>query len=201
MSRMWIAVLAAIAAVFASAAVAQPAPKTDTPQLSTKAIQPQEVTLAQQTVVYISGHADFDDVYTALVTSLRQLRGYLDKEGIAPTGPAMARYTDDGENGFEFEAAYPVAQAPKNLPQGDIAAGDLPGGKALDFLHRGSFNKIDETYSAIDDYFHERGKLSAAGPEADEAQDALADSFEQYTTDPLTTDPNQVEVHIIVPVK
>jgi effector-binding domain-containing protein len=195
MSRVRIVLFAAMAALVASAAVAQPA------ATEAKAVQPRDVTLAQQTVVYISGHADFDDVYTALVASLRKLRAYLEKEGMAPTGPAMARYTDGGESGFEFEAAYPVAEAPKNLPQGEIAAGDVPGGKALDFVHRGSFNKIDETYSSIDDYFRERGKPSAAGPEADEEHDALADSFEQYTTDPLTVDPNQVEVHIIVPVK
>jgi effector-binding domain-containing protein len=197
MSRLRIAVLAALAALFAAAAVAQPA-QTEAPS---KAVQPQEVTLTQQSVVYVVGHADFDDVYTAVVTSLRKLRAYLDKEGIAPAGPAMARFTDGGESGFEFEAAYPVAQAPKDLPQGEVSAGEVPGGKALDFVHRGSFNKIDETYSAIDDYFRDRGKPSAAGPEADEEHDALADSFEQYTTDPLTTDPNQVEVHIIVPVK
>lgn len=201
MSRWRIALLAALAALFASAAMAQPAAKTDTPPSPAKAVEPQELTLTQQTVVYIGGHADFDDVYTALVTSLRKLRGFLDQEGIVPTGPAMARYTDGGENGFEFEAAYPVAQAPKNLPQDGIAAGEVPGGKALDFVHRGSFNKIDETYSAIDDYFRDRGKPSAARPEADQEHDALADSFEQYATDPLTTDPEKVEVHIIVPVK
>jgi effector-binding domain-containing protein len=201
MSRLRIALLAAMAALSASAALAQPVPQAEAPQASAKVIQPQEVTLPQQTVIYISGHADFDDVYTALVTSLRKLRAYLEKEGIAPTGPAMARYTDGGESGFEFEAAYPVAQAPKDVPQGEFAVGEVPGGKALVFVHRGSFNKIDETYSTIDDYFRERGKPSAAGPEADEDHDALADSFEQYTSDPLTTDPNQVEVHIIVPVK
>jgi effector-binding domain-containing protein len=188
-------------ALFAAAALAQSAPKTETSAPAAKAIQPQEVALAHQTVVYISGHADFDDVYTALVTSLRKLRAYLDQQGVAPTGPAIARYTDGGENGFEFEAAYPVAQAPTNLPQGEFSVGEVPAGKALDFVHRGSFDKIDETYSAIDDYFRDRGKPSAAGPEADGENDVLADSFEQYTTDPVITDRNQIEVHILVPVK
>jgi effector-binding domain-containing protein len=201
MSRLRIALVAVLAALFASSAVAQPATTTEAPRTAATAIQPKEVMLDHQTVVYINGHADFDDVYTALVTSLRKLRAYLEQEGIAPTGPAMARYTDGGENGFAFEAAYPVAETPKNLPQGEIEKGEVPGGKALDFVHRGSFNKIDETYSAIDDYFRDRGKPPAEGAEADEEHDALADSFEQYTTDPLTTDPNQVEVHIIVPVK
>ncbi len=201
MPRFRIAVLPVLAALFTTAALAQPAMKSEAPQSTAKAIEPQEVTLAAQSVVYISSHADSDDVYTALVASLRKLRAYLDKEGVAPIGPAIARYTDGGENGFEFEAGYPVAQVPKDLPQGDIAAGEVPGGKALDFVHRGSFAKIDETYSAIDDYFRTRGKPSAPGPEVDEQQDPLADSFEQYTTDPLTTDPNQIEVHIIVRVK
>ncbi len=201
MPRLRIALLAALAALFASAALAQPATNSEAPQSTTKALEPQEITLAPLSVVYISSHADIDDVYTALVSALRKLRAYLDKEGVAPIGPAVARYTDGGENGFEFDAGYPVAQVPKNLPQGDITAGAVPGGKALDFVHRGAFNKIDETYSAIDDYFRTRGKPSAAGAEADEQQDPLADSFERYTTDPLTADPNQIEVHIIVSVK
>ncbi len=76
--------------------------------------------------------------------------------------------------------------------------GETPSGKALDFLHDGSFNTMDETYAAIDDFFRERRKPTGA----DESEhDELANSFEQYTTDPLTSDPEKLEVHVLVPVK
>jgi len=198
MARVRIALLAAMSAVFATAAAAQPASQTAPAAVTANHIELKQVTLPPRTVVYTTGHADFDNVYEGLVAALKRLREFLDKEGIASTGPAIARYTDGDENGFEFQAAYPVARAPSNLPQGDIAVGEAPSGKALEFVHRGSFDSIDETYSAIDNYFREGRGASATGSDA---EDALGGSFEEYTTDPLTTGPEKVEVHILVPVK
>ena len=43
----------------------------------------------------------------------------------------------------------PIAEAPKDPPKGDIAVGQSPGGKALKFIHRGSYNLMDNTYEAI----------------------------------------------------
>jgi len=116
---------------------------------------------------------------------------------IKPAGPPIARYSDGGQEGFQFEAGYPVAEAPKNPPQGDIAVGETPSGKMLDFVHRGPFSTIDETYAAIDDYF--RGRRKSAGL-AEPERDELANSFEEYTTDPSTADPEKLEVHVLVPV-
>lgn len=159
-----------------------------------------EVTFEKHSFVYVTGHADFDGVYDALVAALKKVRGYLDREGIAAAGPAIARYRDGGQEGFQFEAGYPVAQAPKALASSDIEVGETPSGKVLDFVHRGSFNTIDETYAAIDDFFRDRRK-SAGLAEPDAEHDELAQSFEEYTTDPLTADPEKLEVHVLVPVK
>jgi effector-binding domain-containing protein len=157
-----------------------------------------EVTVEKRPFVYVSGHVDFDGVYDALVAALKKTRAYLDKEGISPSGPPIARYTDGGQEGFQFEAGYPVAQAPKNPPQDGIAIGETPGGRMLDFVHHGSFSTMDETYAAIDDYF--RSKRKSAGL-ADPERDELANSFEEYTTDPSTSDPEKLEVHVLVPVR
>ena len=195
-------VLAVTALTFSSFASAQTIIKPETPAATTpKAAEPKEVTLPARKLIFVRGRADLDNVYGAVVDALKKVHTYLDKEGIAPAGPAMARYTDSGDTGFQFEAGYPVADAPKSPPSDDIAVGDAPTGKFLDFVHRGAFDKIDETYSAIDDYFAARGQQSGGGEEADEDNDVLADSFEQYTTDPLTTGPDKVEVHVMVPTK
>jgi len=195
-------VLAVTAVMFSSFASAQTIIKPETPAATTsKAAEPKYVTLPARKLIFVRGRADLDNVYGAVVDALKKVHTYLDKEGIAPAGPAMARYTDSGDTGFQFEAGYPVADAPKSTPSDDIAVGDAPAGKFLDFVHRGAFDKIDETYSAIDDYFAARGQQSGGGAEADEDNDVLADSFEQYTTDPLTTGPDKVEVHVMVPAK
>jgi effector-binding domain-containing protein len=199
MSRLRILLIAAFAALTSAAVAQTPATPETPPASSAKPSQPfgAEVTLPERIVVYVTARADVDNIYGSLVAALKQLRASLDKEGIAPTGPAMARYRDGGENGFEFEAAYPVAQPPKNLPEG-VEVGHLAAGKALEFVHRGSFTKVEETYSAIDDFFRTRQKPQTGG---EEEQDALADAFEEYTTDPLITDPEHVEMHILVPIK
>jgi effector-binding domain-containing protein len=202
MSASRMAALALTAALLSAPAAAQTIIKPEPPATSTaKPGAPKEVTLPARKFVFIKGHADFDNVYDALVAGLKKVRAYLGKEGIAAAGPAIARYTDGGESGFQFEAGYPVAREPKDkLPEG-IAVGDAPSGKFLEFVHRGPFDNIDEAYSAIDDYFRPQGKSSGSGTDTDEDSDVLANSFEVYTADPIDTGPDKAEVHIMVPVK
>ena len=195
-------VLVVIGLLLTSLASAQTIIKPEPPAAAApKGVESNQVTLPARKLVYVRGQADLDNVYGAVVDALKKVRAYLEKDGTAPAGPAIARYTESGDSGFQFEAGYPVADAPKSPPAEGIAVGDAPSGKFLDFVHRGSFNNIDQTYSAIDDYFAAHGQQSGGGAEADEDNDVLADSFEQYTTDPLTTGPDQVEVHVMVPTK
>ena len=194
--RLILPVLAVLA--FGPAANAQPA--RTMPQTIPAAGDAfgREVTFDKRSFVYVSGHVDFDGVYDALVGALKKVHGYLEKEGIRPAGPPIARYSDGGQEGFQFEAGYPVAEPPKTAPQGDVAVGETPSGKMLDFVHHGPFSTIDETYAAIDDYF--RGRRKSSG-QAEPERDELANSFEEYTTDPSTADPEKLEVHVLVPVR
>ena len=84
-----------------------------------------------------------------------------------------AQESDDA--GFEFQAAVPIAETPKDPPQGDLTVGKSPAGKALKFVHRGSYDAMDATYELITNYL-------------DEKQLEVRDLFvEQYMKDPITT--------------
>ena len=48
----------------------------------------------------------------------------------------MTIYTEFDDTNFQFQAAVPIAEAPKDLPKGDIAVGQTPAGKALRFAYR-----------------------------------------------------------------
>ena len=101
----------------------------------------------------------------------------------------MTIYTQADDTGFPFQAAVPVAEAPKDLPKGDIAVGKSPGGKALKFVHRGSYDSMDTTYEAITNHLDEK-RLEAA------------DLFiEEYETDPVTTPEDKLVVTVYVPIK
>jgi effector-binding domain-containing protein len=117
------------------------------------------------------------------------LRAYMDKEGIKPSGPAMTIYTETDDTGFQFEAAYAVAQAPANPPKGDVAIKRAPSGKALKFVHRGSYDAMDSTYEAITNYLDER------------QLDAKDMFIEEYAVDPTSADPDKLVVHIFVPIQ
>jgi effector-binding domain-containing protein len=70
-----------------------------------------------------------------------------------------------------------------------MAAGQSPGGRALKFVHRGSYDAMDNTYEAITNYLDEK-RL--------EAQDVF---IEEYQTDPITTPEDKFVVNVYVPIK
>ena len=68
----------------------------------------------------------------------------------------MTIYTSADDTGFQFQAAVPVDEEPKDPPRGDIEVGKSPAGRALKFVHRGSYDSMDDTYEAITDHLDEK---------------------------------------------
>ena len=101
----------------------------------------------------------------------------------------MTIFTATDDTGFEYEAAIPIAEAPKNPPHGDIAMGQSPAGQALKFVHRGSYDDLDNTYEAITNYLDDK-RL--------EAKDMF---IEEYVTDPVTADQGKLVVNVYVLIK
>ncbi len=165
-----------------------PAPQAESPASRTDPFG-EELTLAPKTIIYLKGNATWDKALESLIDAFKSVYALLDKQGIKRTGAAMTIYTKADDAGFSFEAAVPIAEAPKDLPKGDIEVGQSPSGKALKFVHRGSYDSMDNTYEAITDYLDEK-RLEAA------------DVFiEQYETDPVSTPEDKFVVTIYVPIK
>ena len=174
----------------AALAQAPAAPPPDSPPAARPADPfAEEVTLAPKTIVYLKGTATWDTAFEALIDSFKAVYTFLDRQGIKPAGPAMTIYTASDDTGFEYQAAVPIAEAPKDPPQGDLAVGTSPDGKALKFVHRGSYDSLDTTYDAITHHLDEK-KL--------EAKDLYV---EQYLTDLLTTPEDNLVIEVLVPIK
>ena len=148
----------------------------------------EEITLAPKTVVIVKGTANWDTAFDTLVDSLKSLSALLDKQGIKPAGNAMIVYTSTDDSGFTYLAEIPVEQEPKNLAK-DMSVGTSPEGKALKFVHRGSYDNMDSTYEAITNHLDEK-KL--------EAKDTFV---EEYITDPLKTAEDKLVINVYVPLK
>jgi len=148
----------------------------------------EETTLAAKTILFVRGSGTWDNAFETITKSFKTLKAFLDKQKLTADGPQMTIYTATDDTGFQFQAAVPVAEPPKSLSR-DIVAGKSPAGKALKFVHRGSYDSMDNTYEAITNYLDEK-RL--------DAQDLF---IEEYVTDPLTTAEDKLVVNVFVPVK
>ena len=148
----------------------------------------EQITLETRKVVIVKGTANWDSAFDTLIESFKSLSALLDKQGSKSSGNSMIVYTSTDDTGFTFLAEIPVEQDPKNLTK-DMSIGKSPDGKALKFVHRGSYDNMDNTYEAITNHLDDK-KL--------EAKDTF---IEEYITDPLKTAEDKLVINVYVPLK
>jgi effector-binding domain-containing protein len=148
----------------------------------------EEITLTPKQMLTFMGKANWDSAFDTLMDAFKQITVVLDKQGIKSSGNAMIVYTSTDDTGFTFLAEIPVDQEPKNLPKA-MKMGLSPDGKALKFVHRGSYDNMDNTYEAITNHLDDK-KL--------EAKDTF---IEEYITDPLKTAEDKLIINVYVPLK
>jgi effector-binding domain-containing protein len=165
-------------------------PSPPPPAASVQTADPfgEEFTLAPKKVVVMKGTANWDAAFDTLIESFKALTALLDKQGIKASGNSMIVYTSTDDNGFTYLAQIPVDQEPKNLAK-NMSMGNSPEGKALKFVHRGSYDNMDNTYEAITNHLDDK-KL--------EAKDTF---IEEYLTDPLKTAEDKLVINVFVPLK
>lgn len=148
-----------------------------------------ETMLTEKNIVFMKGTGNWDSAFETLTDAFKSVYGFLDKQGVKPSGPAMTIYTATDDTGFQYQAAVPITEPLKNPPRGDMAAGKSPSGKAFHFVHRGSYDAMDTTYEAITNFLDEK-KL--------EAKDMF---IEEYVTDLRSTPEDKLVVNVFVPTK
>ena len=148
----------------------------------------EEITLEPKKVVIVKGTANWDSAFDTLTDSFKALSTFLEKQGVKRSGNSMIVYTSTDDTGFTYLAEIPVEQDPKNLTK-DMSIGKSPDGKALKFVHRGSYDNMDNTYEAITNHLDDK-KL--------EAKDTF---IEEYITDPLKTAEDKLVINVYVPLK
>lgn len=159
-----------------------------TPSVQTADPFGEPITLQAKKVIIAKGNANWDSAFDTLIESFKALNAVLDKQGIKPAGNLMIVYTSTDDTGFTYMAEIPVDQEPKNLGK-NMSVGQSPEGKALKFVHRGSYDNMDNTYEAITNHLDDK-KL--------EAKDTF---IEEYITDPVKTAEDKLIINVYVPLK
>jgi effector-binding domain-containing protein len=174
-----------------AASPSPPAPAAESaPAPSVQTADPfgEPITLSAKKVVLAKGTANWDSAFDSLIESYKSLTALLDKQGVKPSGNLMIVYTSTDDTGFSYLAEVPVDQEPKNLAK-NMSMGQSPEGKALKFVHRGSYDNMDNTYEAITNHLDDK-KL--------EAKDTF---IEEYITDPVKTAEDKLVINVYVPLK
>lgn len=148
----------------------------------------EEINLEAKKVMIAKGTANWDSAFDSLMDSVKAMNAVLDKQGIRPSGNLMIVYTSTDDTGFSYLAEIPVDQDLKDLGK-DMSMGKSPEGKSLKFVHRGSYDNMDNTYEAITNHLDDK-KL--------EAKDTF---IEEYITDPLKTAEDKLVINVYVPLK
>jgi effector-binding domain-containing protein len=150
----------------------------------------EDVTLSAKPIVYLKGSGTWDQAFATISGALKKVEAYMAQKGLKADGLPMTIFTSTDDHGFDYEAAIPLAEAPKEQPpQGEVALGRSPDGHALEFVHRGSYETLDDTYEAITNYLDDKQL---------ESQDVL---IEQYVTDPAKSDANNLVINVLVLTK
>ena len=165
------------------------APAQETTPAPSKDAFGEEVTLAGKPIVFMTGKATWDSAFPTLIEKFKAISAFLAKQNLKAAGAPMTIYTIVTDKGFEFQAAIPLAEQPANLPRGVVTAGQSPVGKALKFVHRGSYDSMDMLYESIVNFLDEK------------RIEKLGLFVEEYVTDPVTTPQDQLVVNVYVLVK
>jgi len=133
----------------------------------------------------------------AMGAAFGTLMAYVGQHGLAPAGAPRAIYTAYGQDGLSFTVAMPLAEPPGAAAEpGPVTMGEIPGGRALRFTHRGPYRELMSTYGRITEFMKAQGLLEN---EADWAR--YMPMWEEYLNDPATTPEAELMTYIYVPLR
>lgn len=133
------------------------------------------IDIEEQPVLSIRENASMPSIPERMGQIFCEIYAFMGKSGMAPAGAPFAYMhgmTDESiQNGiFDMECGFPVSQPVDGL--GRIMRSKLPGGKVATAMHVGPYEKLAETYQALQSWIEENG------------YQARDDMWETYLTDP-----------------
>lgn len=126
-----------------------------------------------------------EDIAELMTRSFGNVARYLAGIGVPITGPAVGYYVK-GADGFEVAAGFVVDQRFEG--DGTVVPMRLPAGRVLTTVHVGPYERLTETYDAMQDY--------AARHHLVLNQEAM---WEEYLSGP-EVEPEQIHTRVTWPV-
>jgi effector-binding domain-containing protein len=140
-----------------------------------------------QPVLSVRTRGAVKDLPGILGRSYGTIGAYLGCLGQMPAGAPFAAYYNEDMQNLDLEIGFPVA---KKLPgQGEIQAGEIPGGKAVSCMHVGPYDQVKPAYEALGKFMQAKGYQGTGV------------CYEMYLNDPQQTPPDKLQTQILFPLK
>lgn len=124
----------------------------------------------EQPILYIRREIPLSRLQQTMGECFGALFGYGQKAGLAIAGNPISRYVTTGDGLWTVDCVLPLSQPADS--NGEIESGVLVSGPVAFAVHEGPYDRLSETYSAIEKWIDENG-YSPGGP-----------PWESYVTDP-----------------
>lgn len=126
--------------------------------------------LQAQPFLFVRRKAGRHEIAAAIAEGLGKTFPYAMQTGIPMAGRPTVRYLTSGPGLFEMLIGVPVGTASPG--EGDVQGGELPGGPAAVAVHVGPYDRLGETYAAMERWMEANGCRPGGAP------------WEAYVTDP-----------------
>lgn len=112
---------------------------------------------------------------------------YAGRLGVQPSGAPFVAYHNMDMQDLDMEIGFPFAQ---KLPgEGQVLAGEIPGGKAAACLHVGPYDQLGAAYEALHQWMQANGHVPAGV------------AYEFYLNDPQGTPPAELQTQLVFPLQ
>jgi AraC family transcriptional regulator len=126
--------------------------------------------IAAQPTLFVRLRPARHELAAAIAGGVGKTYAHSQKAGLAFAGQPFTRYLSTGPGVLSIEVGLPLAAAGRG--DGDVEAGELPGGPVAVGIHAGPYDQLTETYAALERWIEANGFHTAGPP------------WESYTTDP-----------------
>jgi effector-binding domain-containing protein len=111
---------------------------------------------------------------------------YASQLGLQPSGDPFVAYHNMDMEDLDLEIGFPFEQ--KLAGQGNVLAGEIPGGRAATCLHVGPYDQLGVAYEALHAWMQENGHVPAGV------------AYEFYLNDPGSTPPAELQTQVVFPL-
>jgi effector-binding domain-containing protein len=145
------------------------------------------VDLKAQKTLCIRTRSSVKNLPAIIGKTYHEIMQYMRELGEAPSGVPYIGYFNMDMNDLDVEIGFPVAEDIQE--KGNIKMSEVPAGKYATTIHKGSYSKLDASYTTLMDWVKENNL------------EGTYIGYEYYLNDPGEVSENELETKIIFQLK